>query len=247
MTAREAVRAGRRALAAHPVVTAAAVLATATGALGAAAAAARARAVVHADLSTETLGRAALLHFAGPALAALLAVFARACALAAYGGGRPITDGARRTPGFVSVAAVELTVQGMLLFGAGMVLLRRLHDAPPGQAALLATLVLGPALGLAAFFFVSARVAIALVSRGLLPAPALVRGLDVAWRRFPSLVRLGLALVAAAWPLLLAGLVAGLAGPLAAPLRVGFFAVAWLWGYATLQAWVGRDARLVFG
>jgi hypothetical protein len=149
----------------------------------------------------------------------------------------------------VSVAVVELTVEGMLLLGAAMVIIRR----APTPA--MATLMFAPALILCAGMFLAARVATCLAARGLRPAPALVHGFDVIARRFPSLVRLGARLLLATLPLLAAAIglavIAARVNPrlalIATLLRAGCLGLAWLWAYAALSEWLGRDSRLVTG
>ena len=108
----------------RPLFTAAAIFASATALFAASAALTRAAALYRAGIATDPslFGRAALTLFLGGGFAALLSLLARACALTAYAGvDRPIRAGFQRMPYLVTVAAVELTVQGMLLFGALMV------------------------------------------------------------------------------------------------------------------------------
>jgi hypothetical protein len=199
--------------------------------------------------------RAWLTLMVGIALAALMADVARMCALCAYSGSRtPLLHGLSRTPVLITVRAVELTVSFMLLSGGAMTVIR-LPELPPLHAALAATAIMGPVLALVALNFAAARVGIALAVRGLRPAPSLIHGYDVALRRLPSLVALLLRIAFSSLPLwLAAGVLRLFAAGVAPRVEVIFSAAAAaclgaavLWAYASLVAWVGRDARLAGG
>jgi hypothetical protein len=213
---------------------------------------AMARALAHAP---QLVLRAWLTVMVSLALAALMADVARMCALCAYSGSRtPLIHGLSRTPVLITVRAVELTVSFMLLSGGAMTVIR-LPELPPLHAALAATAIMGPVLALVALNFAAARVAIALGVRGLRPAPSLIHGYDVALRRLPSLLGLLLRVAFTSLPLWLgAGLLrvlAAAASPRASVIlsaaAAACLGAAVLWAYASLVAWVGRDARLANG
>ncbi len=210
------------------------------------------RAMVYAP---ELVARAIATMMIGIALAALLADVARMCALCAYSGSKtPVWHGLARVPVLITVRAIELTVSFMLIAGGAMVVMR-LPAMSPLHAALAGTAVMGPVLGLVALNFAAARVAIALAVRRLRPAPSLIHGYDVALRRLPSLLGLLARVVVHALPLwVAAGALTALAmdiSPRAAVLLraagAACLGVAVLWAYASLVAWVGRDARLAGG
>ncbi|HEX6835681.1 MAG TPA: hypothetical protein VF334_03860 [Polyangia bacterium] len=226
-----------------PVPTAAALGGTVAGALAARAAWVAAGAALLADRP----GRAIVTWLVGMSVAALVVDVTRAMALVAYAGpprplGRTLALGLVRTPGMISVRAVELLLYFALGLGELFVLARglpRLGD--PARQALLATACLAPALALGLVVFAASRIAQTVIARGLPPAAALAHGYDVTLRRFPSLARLGLAgLVASAPSWIMAIWVPAPLGALA----VG---VAALWLYAALTRLVGRDPRLALG
>lgn len=256
MTARAALRAGLRELGRWPLPTLLALVGALTAATAARVAWVRAGALWTAARGAgtpwPTVGRALGLLLSGHAAAALLVDATRAAALSAYGLPRPdgrlgllgpLRLGLARTPAMVSVRAVELTLYFALALGNLFVLARALGAAPPRPLpqALVATALLGPSLASAMLVFAAARVAQALIARGLPAAPALAHGYDVALRRFASLARLALLGLVATLPIHLAA--AWLPTPAAAPLE----ALAALWVYAALVALLGRDPRLALG
>ena len=200
---------------------------------------------------TALLVHAAVVVVAGGAFAALLVDVGCAIALSAYAGAAPpvgergslvgtLRRGLARTPAMVMVRALELVVYATLLL-AELVVLARLEPrlyATPTQRALVTTLLLAPAIVVAIYLFLAARVAQTLIARGLGAATALTHGFDVALRRLQTLLRLGI--TASLWtaPLWLLSLV--LPSPLAAPLT----ALAIVWSYAALVRVVGADGRL---
>jgi len=134
--------------------------------------------------------------------------------------------------------------------GLGLALMAHL-DRP-----LAAALLAAPALGLLLVMFVAARVALVLAARGLAPARALVHGFDVVFRRLPSLVRLGGALVVYTLPLTALALLLrvaaafahqGLLAAVGRSLSLALLELAALVGYAALANLVGRDPRLTTG
>lgn len=242
--ARAALLRGARELWRVPLPTAAALAGAVTAALAARAAHVRADQALHAGRP----GRALLVWLVGGALAALVVDVTRAAALVAYAGPpRPPSStwllGLLRTPGMISVRAVELLAYFTLALGDLFVLTRGLPriGAAPATQALLATMVLFPSLALALVLFGAARIAQTVIARGLPTAVALAHGCDVVLRRFASLSRLALAGSIAVAPLLAAALW------LPFGLRAALLGLAALWLYASLATWVGRDGRLATG
>ncbi len=241
MTAGQAVRAGFRALKDAPLPSLGALAAAALAVLAGAVATRAARGELErAIVEGEPVHAASALAIvlAGVTFAALLVEIARAVALAAFGGSQhPFTDGLRRTPAMIAIAAVEWVVEGTLLGGAllalGRASLHAIDLAHPARAAAVATLCLAPPLLLALATFVAARIAMTLAARGLPPGAALVHGYDTTLRRFPSLVRLAVRLLLMTLPL------TALAPFVPAPLAAVCAALATLWGYAALSAFVG--------
>jgi hypothetical protein len=244
ISARAAIARGGRALWRAPGPTLLAVAGTVTAALAARAAWVRAGQALFA----ERPGRAALIWLVGASVAALLVDVTRAAALTAYAGPpRPLAQtlalGLLRTPGMISVRAVELLIYFALGLGDLFVLARalvRVGDDPTRQALVTALLLL-PSLALMLGIFAASRVAQTVIARGLLPAPALAHGYDVALRRFPSLARLALFGTISTAPLVVAAVW------MPFPLGVALVGVAALWLYAALATLVGSDARLSMG
>jgi hypothetical protein len=244
ISARAAIGRGARELWRAPVPTLAAVAGCLTAAL-----AARAAWLCAAQaLAAERPGRALVVWLVGASVAALLVDVTRAAALTAYAGpprplGQTLALGLRRTPGMISVRAVELLIYLALGLGDLFVLARGLPPvgADPTRQALVAALLLLPSLALALIVFLASRVAQTLVARGLLPAAALAHGYDVALRRFPSLARLALVGAIAVAPFVAAALW------MPFPLRAALGGVATLWLYAALSVLVGCDGRLSTG
>jgi hypothetical protein len=263
ITARAALRAGWRDLWRSPAVTALALFGAMVAALAARAAAERAGtlwAAAFADLDDGgerffgLAARALGCWLAGSSVAALLVDITRAAALCAYAAPpppdrgvahlmAPLRLGLVRTPGMISVRAVELLLYFALGLGELFVLARGLQRVgvdPAGQA-LAVTACLSPAIVIGVVVFAASRVAQALIARGLPPAAALAHGYDVVARRFASLVRLALAGGVATAPILIVALL------MPFPLRALLFALAALWLYAALTTLVGRDGRLLTG
>jgi hypothetical protein len=185
--------------------------------------------------------RAILILGSGLVSALLIGVISQAAALCSYGGGKA-RDGLSRTPALLAIAGLELSLQGTLAVASLLLFVRHLpHSGTAGQLALRATALLAPLLPAALVAFVVARVGQSLVARGLPFGLALIHGCDFTLRRFPSLVRLGLGLLAATMPLWLAAVL------LPFPLRTALLALAGLWSYAALIRLVGADARLALG
>jgi hypothetical protein len=194
-------------------------------------------------------GAAAATLITGLASGALLVDVTRAVALSAYAGApspdlrRWLRLGLVRTPGMISIRAVELLLYFCLLVGDAFLLVRStIRSGPPPLFAALWTLAaVAPSLALGLASFTAARVAQTLIARGLPPATALAGGYDLVWRRFPSLARLALAGLVATSPLLI--------GALLVPwgLRQLLLGLAALWVYAALTTVVGRDGRLLTG
>jgi len=224
-----------------PVPTAAALLGSIAGALAARAAAVRAGEALLADRP----GRAALTWLVGMSVAALVVDTTRAAALTAYAGPpRPLLRtfalGLARTPGMISVRAVELLVYFALGLGAIFVLVRglpRLGD-DPARLALAGAPVLAPLLTLALIVFAASRVAQTVIARGLPPAVALAHGYDVTLRRLPALLRILVVGGLLGTPLLFVALL------LPFPLGTALAALVALWLYAALTLVVGADSRL---
>jgi hypothetical protein len=221
-----------------------ALLGTLAGALAARAAWVRAGQALDAGRP----GRAVVTWLVGVGVAALLVDVTRAAALTAYAGPpRPLAQtvalGFLRTPGMISVRAVELLLYFALALGELFVLARglpRLADEPARQA-LVGALCLAPALTLVAFIFVASRIAQLVVARGLPAAPALASGYDVAQRRLGSVVGLGAFGAMCTAPFWIS------APLLPIPLGALAIGVASLWLYAALAALVGSDSRLALG
>jgi hypothetical protein len=262
VTAGEHVREAWRAIASRPGATLGAIAAHIVAALALSAASAKAVRAIGAAIAADDLelaARALGLLIIGGAFAVLIVDVARMCALSAYAGARGtleiLSRGLARTPALITVRAVELTILGMLAFGAIACVMRLDDEMQPGRASLVAAALLAPVIVVAIITFVAGRVGIALAARGLKPAFALVHGFDFALRRFPSLVRLGLGLFLAAWPFLVAAVALTIAALVVSPraaalchaLRAGALGAAALWGYAALVGFVGRDARLSAG
>jgi hypothetical protein len=244
ISASRALGRGWRELWRAPVPTLAAVAGTVTAALAARAAWVRAGEA----LVAARPGRAVLTWLVGSSVAALLVDVTRAAALTAYSGpprplGRTLALGLVRTPGMISVRAVELLLYFALGLGELFVLVRVLAaiGADPARQALLATVALAPALALALGIFAASRVAQTVIARGLGPAVALVHGYDAVLRRFASLTRLALLGAVVAAPLFAVALVVPF------PLRAALAGFVALWLYAALSTLVGRDGRLSTG
>jgi hypothetical protein len=236
MRARVAVARGWRELLRAPAPTLAAVLGTIAGALAARAALLRSAQAIAAARP----GRAALTWLVGMSVAALVVDVTRAAALVAYGGprrplGQTLALGLVRTPGMISVRAVELTIYFALGLGALFV------GAVAPQHAWPLALALLPAAALALAAFAASRVAQVVIARGLPPAVALAHGYDVVIRRLPSLVRLALLGGLATAPFFV------VAAFMPFPLGSALVGIAALWLYAALAAVVGSDARLATG
>jgi hypothetical protein len=244
MTPRELVRSGRSLVVAQAPTTLAVALVSVVSVLLVAVANARATWLAHEAFARLDLGllvRAGMVLLVGASFAGLALETARAVALARQGGGTKL-DGVARTPAMISVVAVELTVEAMLLFGATMGLLRH-HASAPATAALQATLLFFPALILCAIVFAAARVAVLEAARGAAAAEALIRGFDLVFRRWRALVALGARLAWTTLPLTLGALVAGvIPHPVGAALRALLLALAWLWAYASLGGLVDDAA-----
>lgn len=243
-SARAALARGAQELARAPLPTLAALVGAMTAALAARAAWVRAGEALLAGRP----GRALLTGLVGGSVAALLVDVTRATALTAYAApprpfGGTLARGLLRTPGLISVRAMELTIYFGLGLGELFVLARALPavGADPTPRALAAALCLWPALSLALVVCAASRVAQTVIARGLPPAPALAHGYDVALRRAPSLTRLALLGAIVTAPLWI--------GALLLPFALGalFAAVATLWLYAALSALVGSDGRLSTG
>lgn len=242
--ARTALARGALELVRSPAATLAALAGAMTAALAARVAWVRAGQALEAARP----GRALLTWLVGLSVAALVADVTRATALTAYAGprrplGQTVALGLRRTPGMISVRAVELVLYFALGLGELFVLVRALPSvgADPARAALVAALALLPVLALALVVFAASRVAQTVIARGLPPSVALMHGYDVALRRFPSLARLGLLGVLVTAPFWI--------GALLLPFALGacVAAVAALWLYAALSTLVGADPRLATG
>jgi hypothetical protein len=262
VTAGEHVKEAWREIVSRPGATLGAIAAHVVAALALSAASAKAVRAIGAAIAADDLELAArglgLLIIAG-GFAVLIVDVARMCALSAYAGARGtleiLSRGLARTPALITVRAVELTILGMLAFGAIVCIMRLDDDMQAGRAALTAAAVLAPVLVLAVITFAAGRVGIALAARGLKPAFALVHAFDLALRRFPSLLRLALRLCLATWPFLVTAAALTLAARPASPraeallgaLRSGALGAAALWGYAALVGFVGRDPRLARG
>lgn len=250
------VRDGLRALLTWPAATASALASAGTAALAASAGFRRAGLLLRRGLVEDSSLLAPSFAVALLALlfGGLLLVLAEAIALSAAAtpraaGESPLGRGLQRMPAMITLRAVETTVLMMLAIGA-FAAIGRASALPPARAALAATLVLTPVVLVAGGAIAATRVGVALAARGVAPADALVRGLDVTLRRFPSLVKLALRLFAATLPLWLAALALALphgAAPLRHALQAALWAAATLWCYATLSVWVGRDPRLAVG
>ena len=252
-----ALRAGWRDLWRWPALTALALLAATTSALALRATWVRAGQLLVAaghGASPRLVGRALAVWLVGNAMAALLIDTTRAAALTAYAGPtppdrrlsrlwRPLALGLQRTPGMISVRAVELLLYFSLALGDLFVCGRALAHAgrAPGPQALAVAAGLLPSLVLATVVFAASRVAWTLIARGMLPAVALAHGYDVVLRRFATLARLALA------GLLVAGPAAALTLLLPLLLAAPLWALVALWLYAALASVVGRDGRLVGG
>jgi hypothetical protein len=250
------IRAGLRSLVDWPLATGAALVSAMAAALAGAAALRRAGVLFRRAMVEDSsqLRPAFAVALAGIALARLLLTLAEAIALAASatsgGEGSPLWRGMARMPALITLCAVETTVLMMLALGAAAGIAKA-SDLAPARAALASTLVLAPVMIVAAAAIGGTRVAVALAARGLAPADALVHGLDAMLRRFPSLVRLSLALFCATLPLTAGALLLSLphhAAPLRHSLQAALIAAATLWSYASLEAWAGawagRDPRL---
>jgi hypothetical protein len=263
MSTRQAVWGGWVALTEWPGITSASALTS--GVALSASLAAGARAWSLAQLSIERgagglFGRALFLALAGFGFAALFAELGRACALVAYAGpGRrarrnPVWRGLACTPAIVTLRALELLLYGMLLVGVGLAL-TKIVGISTVRGAFAGALVTAPALALSLFVFAATRVAIVLAARGARAAPSLVRGCDLTLRRFPSLIRLALALAVATSPFTLGALVLTIAAHHTSPnaaialalCRAVSLALAALWCYAALSALAGSDPRLAGG
>jgi hypothetical protein len=240
MTTRELIRSGRELIVAQAPTTLAAAGVAVVSVLLVAVANARATGLAQEAFARLDLGllfRAGMVLIVGAALAGLALETARAVALARQAGATAL-EGVARTPAMISVIAVELTVEGMLLFGATTALVRH-HASTPATAALQATLLFFPALILCAIVFAAARVAVLLAARGAPAADALTRGFDLVFRRWRALVALGVRLAWTTLPLTLGALLAGvIPHPVGAALRALLLALAWLWAYASLGALV---------
>jgi hypothetical protein len=244
ITARAALARGIDELRLRPAPTLAAVAGTIAGALAGRAALVRAGAA----LLAVRPALAVAIWLCGASVAALLVDITRAMALTAYAGpprpfGRTLMLGLLRTPGMISVRAVELLIYFALALGDLFVLARRLPPigVAPARQALLTAVCLFPSLSLALVVFAASRVAQTVIARGLPPAVALAHGYDVVLRRLPTLARLGLLGALASAPLLL------VATRLPFPLGAALVGVAALWLYAALATLVGRDGRLALG
>ena len=186
----------------------------------------------------------------GAALGSLLLDSARAWALVAYAHpGQPfIALGLSRVPALITLTAVEVTVEMLLLLGLFLSL--------PLHAPFTAALIAAPVLFLLLILFAAARVGLVLCARGVRPALALMHGFDVVMRRFPSLVRLFLRVALYTLPLTIPALMLRLAAIFAREsviniasrsLALALFELAALVGYAALGNFVGRDPRLTTG
>jgi len=202
------------------------------------------------------LSRALALVLAAHALRALMRDMATAIALSAYGGPPPPAGtrtgfwpqarlGVERTPAMITIRALELLIYYALGVGSLFVLVGALRHAGSTAArqllAPLAALALAPGLALALYTLAAARVAQALVARGLPAAAALVHGLDWTYRHAGLLARLVLATALVTAPLALGA--ALLPAPLGAPL----WALGGWWAGAGRVRLVGADGRLRFG
>ena len=245
MSPRQAVWGGWVALTEWPGITSASALTS--GVALSASLAAGARAWSLAQLSIER-GAGGLF---GRALS---------CALVAYAGpgrraGRnPVWGGLACTPAIVTLRALELLLYSMLLVGVGLAL-TKIVGVSTVRGAFAGALIIAPALALSLFIFAATRVAIVLAARGARAAPSLVRGCDLTLRRFPSLIRLALALAVATSPFTLGALVLTIAAHHTSPnaaialalCRAVSLALAALWCYAALSALAGSDPRLAGG
>lgn len=244
MTTRELIRSGRERVVAQAPTTLAAALVAVVSVLVVAVANARATWLAREALARLDVGlvfRAGMVLLVGGGLAGLALETARAVALARQGGATKL-DGIARTPAMISVVAVELTVEGMLMFGATMALVRH-HASTPATLALQATLLFFPALILCAIVFAAARVAVLLAARGATAAGALTAGFDLVFRRWRALAALGARLAWTTLPLTLGALICGLVPHhVGAALRALLLALAWLWAYASLGALVDDAA-----
>jgi hypothetical protein len=244
ISARAALRAGGRDLLRAPLPTALALLGTLAALLAGQAAWLRAAELLNAAAP----GRAAAAWLSGMALAALLLDGTRAVALCAYASPpspllRLVRLGLARTPGLISVRAVELLLYFCLAIGDAFVLASGpIHfGSGPMRLALAALVALAPSLLLAVVVFAASRVAQTLIARGMAPAAALARGYDLVLRRFASLARLALA-----GGLVTAPLVA-LALLLPFGVRELLLGLTALFFYAALTRLVGSDGRLLTG
>jgi hypothetical protein len=241
--ARTALKEGVDALLRHPLVTAAAVLATVTAALAVRAALTRALCLtLLATDPAEALASAAAPLILGGAFAGLLLDAARATALSAYGAAPRsapalLGDGLRRLPAFVAIGLLRRTVALVLLLGVGACVLQSRRP--------VMGLALAPALFVLLCQAAAARCAEVLIGRGLPLGRALVHGIDLALRRAPSLCRLAAAIGGLALPLVAAA--AAARGLLGSAALTGAAALVGLWGYASLGALIGRDPRLATG
>jgi hypothetical protein len=146
-----------------------------------------------------------------------------------------------RVPALVSLRVLELCLY-LVLAGGGFITITGITEGrSDGIAALAGALVATPLFSLALWALAAGRVATVLVARGVPPAEAFVRGLDVALRDRRGLVRLFAAWLLLTAPLQLLGLAGG--GPVGR--AAGLLAA--LWGYAALDERVGRDPRLTRG
>ena len=267
MRARESVRKGLRAVLLWPRVSLAALLAATVALLSLSAAWHHAVQALHVAARSgdgSFVGVAIGAFLFGSGFAALLGNVTRTVALTAYsppspssasGARSPFVDGLRRTPAMITLQAIELTVCGMLAFGAVAILVRHAKGLPPGRAALFSLLVLLPPGALGIVQVAVTRVAMTLAARGQPPAVALVRGYDLVARRFPSLLGLAALLFVRTLPLTVPALVAAMAAIGASPrvtvaldlVRAVCLSAAALWGYAALAVWVGSDDELAGG
>lgn len=244
-------------LARRPAATLLALSAAGAGALAVRAGWLRALQLAHAAHDAAAPGllaaRAVATLLAGAAVAGLLVDLGYAVALSAYASappsGRPaalflpLRLGLMRTPGMVSVRAFEILVYATLATGELLLLGRGLPmlGARPARLAAATALALAPALVLSLYLFAAARVAQALIARGLPPIAALAHGVDVALRRFGTLAKLGLTALGWTLPLWLTALF------VPSPLAALLLALATLWSYAALVRVVGADSRLGSG
>jgi|GEM_PF-3378545 len=206
-------------------------------------------AVAVRELSWPDAAHAALAIFLAVALAGLLSTVTRAAALSAYAapaGHRPARWAALRVaPALITLGAVEAAVVITLLGGVGLVLLQTQRPTPVSSV-----LVLAPTLFVVVLLVAATRVAVIFAAREAVPARALVAGIELAFRKFPSLLRLagavglgtlpllGLAAVAYAGSSLTDG-VASVACQIGAALCT---TTATLWGYASVAALIEADA-----